>query len=73
MTGTASDNVGGTGVEVQINGGGWVPASGTSNWSAVLPMIIGNNTVEAVALDAAGNISKTTLVSFLGLPEPQPD
>ena len=73
VTGTASDNVGVTGVEVQINGGGWVLASGTSNWSAVLPMIIGNNTVEAVALDAAGNISKTNTVSFLGLPEPQPD
>ena len=66
VTGTASDNVGVTNVEVQINGGGWVPASGTTNWAAALPMNTGNNTVEAVALDAAGNVSKTNTVSFLG-------
>lgn len=66
VTGTASDNVGVTSVAVQINGGGWVPAIGTSSWSASLQMTTGNNTVEAVALDAAGNISKTNTVSFLG-------
>ena len=66
VTGTASDNAGVTSVAVQINGSGWVSASGTTNWSASLPMTTGNNTVEAVAQDAAGNISKTNTVSFVG-------
>jgi hypothetical protein len=66
VTGTASDNLGVTDVEVQINGGGWVSASGTANWAAAVPMNTGNNTVEAVALDAAGNVSKTNSVSFIG-------
>jgi len=66
VAGTASDNVGVTDVEVLINGGDWVTASGTSNWVASLPMNTGNNTVEAVALDAAGNVSKTNTVNFLG-------
>jgi uncharacterized repeat protein (TIGR03803 family) len=66
VSGTASDNVGVTYVAVQNNGDGWVPASGTNSWSAALPMSTGNNTVQAVAMDAAGNYSKTNTVSFLG-------
>jgi hypothetical protein len=72
VTGTASDNVGVDDVSVQINGNGWVPASGTTSWSASLPMTTGNNTVEAVAMDAAGNISKTNTVTFLGFAPPAP-
>jgi hypothetical protein len=72
VTGTASDNVGVTSVAVQINGGGWVSASGTTNWSAALSMSTGNNSVQAVAMDAAGNISKTNTVSFLGFAPPPP-
>jgi len=73
VTGTASDNVGVTNVWVQINGGGWVLASGTNNWSAAdLPVVTGNNTVDAVAVDAAGNYSKTNEVSFTGIAIPPP-
>ncbi len=66
--GTASDNVAVTSVEAQINGGGWMPARGTTSWSAQLPVVTGNNTVEAFAMDAAGNVSKTNHVTFLGIP-----
>jgi hypothetical protein len=68
-TGTATDLVGVTSVEVRINGGGWVEASGTTNWSVDdLPVATGTNTVEAAAMDAAGNVSKTNQVKFIGVP-----
>jgi hypothetical protein len=67
VTGTAKDNVGVTYVQVQANGGDWVPASGTSNWTVTLPVVTGNNTIDAAAMDAAGNFSKTNEVKFLGV------
>jgi hypothetical protein len=72
VTGTASDNVGVTYVAAQINGSGWNPATGTSNWSVTLPITVGSNTVEAVAQDAAGNYSNTNTVSIVGYAPPGP-
>jgi hypothetical protein len=66
VTGTAKDNVGVTYVQAQINGGDWTAASGTSNWTVSLPVVTGNNKIEAAAMDAAGNFSKTDSVSFVG-------
>ena len=66
VSGTATDNVGVTAVGVQINSNGWVLADGSNNWSATLSISSGANTVEAYAMDAAGNISKTNSVKFTG-------
>jgi hypothetical protein len=68
VTGTAKDNVEVAAVNVQINGSGWVTAAGTTAWSAGLPVLAGDNLVEAYAVDEAGNYSKTNGVKFTGYP-----
>lgn len=69
-TGEASDNVGVAGVWAQINNGGWVEAetiNNFTNWSATnLTILAGNNLLQAFAVDAAGNVSKTNEVKFMG-------
>jgi hypothetical protein len=74
VTGKAGDNVGVAGVGVQINQGGWLAAqtlNGYTNWSAPnLPVMFGTNTVQAYAQDAAGNVSPTNVVKFLGVVTP---
>ena len=69
-TGEASDNVGVAGVWVQINNGGWVEAetiNSFTNWSATnLTVLAGNNLLQAFAMDAAGNVSETNEVKFMG-------
>jgi hypothetical protein len=74
VTGKASDNVGVTGVGVQINNGGWMAAdmgTGFTNWTAAnLPVVFGTNIVQAYAVDAAGNVSPTNVVKFLGVLAP---
>ena len=70
-SGKASDNVAVTEVDVRINQGDWLPATGTSNWVAAgLTVSSGTNTLEAIALDAAGNISATNTVKFIGVLPP---
>ncbi len=73
VTGKASDNVGVAGVWVRINDGGWAVAGtsdGFTNWSAALPVIFSTNIVQACAVDAAGNVSVTNVVRFLGVLAP---
>ena len=74
VTGKASDNVGVAELWVRINGGFWAAAgtvNGFTNWSATnLPVILGPNTVEACAVDAAGNLSPTNQVKFIGVVAP---
>jgi len=68
VTGTASDNVAVTNVWVQINGDGWVLASGTTSWTADdLAVIVGTNTLQAYAVDDSDNYSKTNEVKFIGV------
>lgn len=67
VTGKASDNVGVTAVNYQLNGGGWNPAILTdpTNWEADgLALNVGTNVVQAFAQDAAGNVSLTNTVNF---------
>lgn len=66
--GTAADNLGLTNVWVQNNGGGWVKATGTTNWSAGVTLINGTNIIQAYAQDFAGNISPTNQVSLFCIP-----
>ena len=69
-TGKASDNVGVAGIWVQINNGGWMEAetiNSFTNWSATnLTVLAGNNLLQAFAVDAAGNVSGTNEVKFVG-------
>ena len=55
VSGTASDNVGVTSVKWSTSFGDSGTASGTTNWSANVPLLVGNNTVTVSAYDAAGN------------------
>jgi hypothetical protein len=55
FSGTASDNVGVTSVTWATNTGQSGTASGTTNWSASIPLLTGSNVVTMRAYDAAGN------------------
>ena len=55
VLGNAADNVGVTRVEVQLNGGAFNSAVGTTNWSASLILAPGTNRIRARSFDAASN------------------
>jgi hypothetical protein len=57
LTGTAEDNLGLSRVEYQINGGLWQPATGSTNWTAVVSLTGGENNVLVRAVDLSGNHS----------------
>jgi hypothetical protein len=57
VSGTASDNVGVAAVKWTTSTGGSGTASGTTNWSASVPLLVGNNVITIRAYDAAGNSS----------------
>jgi hypothetical protein len=61
VTGTASDNVGVATVEVALNGGPKIIATGTVQWSLPLVLSVGANNITAYASDAAGNKNSTTI------------
>jgi len=63
VSGTATDNVGVALVQVRVNGGAWVNASGTSSWSVPVVLSAGPNLVEARAWDLAGNPSAVDSVT----------
>ena len=68
VTGAARDNVGVANVFLSLNGGGWITATttnGCTNWSAQVSLTPGTNTVQACAVDAAGNVSTTNTVKFV--------
>jgi hypothetical protein len=63
VTGTASDDVAVTAVEVALDGGTWVPATGTSAWSwswNTTSVPNGSHTITARARDGAGNMTTAT-------------
>ena len=62
FSGTATDNVGVTAVTWATNTGGSGTASGTANWSASIPLLIGTNTVTIRASDAAGNVGWRSVI-----------
>lgn len=55
FSGRASDNVGVTAVKWSTSTGSAGTASGTVNWSADVPLLVGTNVVVIRAYDAAGN------------------
>ena len=72
VSGTASDLAGSGAfrlasgvnlVEVRLNGGAWLPATGTNTWSRALTLANGPNLIEARARDVVGNYSSLASVS----------
>jgi len=63
-TGTATDNLAVASVFYSLNNGVWTNAAGTNNWTAVLNLVSGTNTLAAYAVDTTGNISTTNSVIF---------
>jgi hypothetical protein len=55
FSGAANDNVGVTTVKWTTSTGGSGTASGTTQWSAAIPLLMGTNVVTVRAYDAAGN------------------
>jgi hypothetical protein len=71
LTGTASDNIGVTGVNwVTASSGG--PLTGTTSWSAVgLALSPGSNVISIRAYDAAGNMGSGTITVTYSTPDVQ--
>jgi uncharacterized repeat protein (TIGR02543 family) len=68
VTGTAGDNVGVSNVFYSLNGSGWAAASTAnawSNWTAQVTLVPGTNTIQACAMDTAGNFSTTNKASLV--------
>ena len=67
--GTASDNWQVSNVWYQLNSGTWSMAgttNGYTNWATpMLPLVIGTNLLKAYTIDFAGNLSTTSIVSFI--------
>jgi Matrixin/Glucodextranase, domain B len=62
IAGIASDNVGVTLVSWATNFGTAGVATGTTLWSAAIPLLVGNNSVTVRAVDAAGNAGWRSIV-----------
>ena len=60
--GTASDPSGVASVTWSTNTGGAGTASGTTQWSAAIPLLVGSNQVIIRAYDTAGNMSWRSVV-----------
>ena len=71
FTGTVTDNGAGSNVWYQVNHGAWNKAGGWALWSARVTLQPGENSLNAYAVDAAGNISTTNQRSLtLTVPTP---
>ena len=67
VTGKSTDIVVVSSVWVQLNNGGWNPATTTNqwtNWITQVTLMPGTNSVQAYAVDASGNVSPTNTVIF---------
>lgn len=62
FAGTSADNVGVTSVTWATNMGQSGTASGTTNWSASIPLLVGSNVVTVRAYDGAGNMGWRSVV-----------
>jgi|GEM_PF-468716 len=64
VSGTASDNVGVSKVEIRVGIGNWQTASGTTSWSKTLNLASGSNMIYARATDTSGNIQETNEIVY---------
>jgi hypothetical protein len=68
VKGTATDDVEVSIVQVQLNNGPWMPASGLTDWTRQVTMTEGVNTIRAYAVDNRGQFSATNSVSVVETP-----
>jgi parallel beta-helix repeat protein len=71
VSGTASDNIGLSKVEVKVGTGAWQIASGTASWSTTVTLSQGSNTIYARATDTSGNTNDTSVTVTLDTEPPQ--
>lgn len=64
VSGTATDNVGVAAVFYRLNGSSWSLTTGTNNWSALVGLMAGTNSLSVYAVDTSGNSSPTNAVNF---------
>ena len=66
ISGTAGDNVAVTNVQYSLNGSGWTNQAATgnswSNWTALVSLAAGSNTIRLQSVDSSGNRSLTNTV-----------
>jgi hypothetical protein len=60
ITGTATDNIVITKVEVRVNDGNWETATGTNTWTYDATLKNGKNTIDIRTTDSAGNVATQT-------------
>ena len=63
VSGTASDNEGVSKVQVKVDSGDWMDASGTTAWSNTVTTSHGMHTIEVRAIDTTGNPSETASIT----------
>jgi len=73
VSGTAADNVFISKVEVRINGGDWIPATGAASWNLTFDsgnFLNGSHVISARATDTSGNVSTNAQIqlSFFNIP-----
>ncbi len=61
VSGTASDNVALSKVEVKVGSGTWQLASGTASWTTTVNLASGSNTITARAADTSGNFKEASV------------
>jgi len=69
VSGTASDNVAVSKVEVRVGSGNWQTASGTTSWSVQVTLSSGSNTIYAKATDTSGNTEDTSVAVIYNPPQ----
>lgn len=62
VSGTASDDIALSKVEVKIGSGSWQLASGTTSWSKSVTLSTGSNTITARATDSSGNTNEASVI-----------
>lgn len=68
LGGTAADNVGVTQVQWVNNRGGSGTATGTANWTAAVALQTGQNVINVIARDAAGNTANDVITVTYTIP-----
>ncbi len=70
--GSASDNVAVDHVDVKVNSGSWVRATGTTSWSKTVTLNLGSNTIYARATDTSSNTNTDQITVTCTLPPEMP-
>ncbi|MFH1261867.1 MAG: glycosyl hydrolase family 18 protein [Pseudomonadota bacterium] len=72
VSGTASDNVALSSVQVRVNGSAWQNASGTGSWSFTASLAVGVNSIDVQAIDTSNNLSTIRTVNVTRSSDPPP-